>query len=256
MGNIQSSTMKSVVDAVNQTTTNVKNTSITDGKSTTLNRNTLSFEVGDKGTLNLNNCPLNIAQKITTDQNLKVLAKFSSATDLQNTLKSIVDQASSGSQKAVNDFLSLGVNAQTSKQDLITNIKNSITNNITNENVTKCNAILDNLNDGKIVVNGTINCKDGKFDIDQSIISNQQVDCISESLFNAALKNQAINDIVQKAENQQSAENKGLGSFLQGIWLYIVIALGAVLLIGVIALVIFFIIRSSSNKKGTVPLQK
>jgi hypothetical protein len=246
MGNSQVSVIKNVVDAVNETTTNVRNTSITDGKATALNRNTLFLELGTTGVIN---CPSNIGQTITVDQNLKVLSKFESATDLQTMLSSIVDQTSETKQKAVNDFLSLGVNSQVSKEDLITDIKNSITANITNENITKCNAVVDNINDGKIIINGTINCPSGgSLTITQDILATQQLSCISDSLFTAAVKNQAIADIVQKAIDDQNAANKGIFSLCNGLFLYIAIGVGSIIIISIIAAIIFAVIKMNSGK--------
>lgn len=251
MGNSQVSVVKAVVNAVNETTTNVRNTSITDGKATALNRNTLFLELGPTGEIN---CTSNIGQNITVDQNLKVLSKFESVTDLQNLLNTIVDQTVENKQTAVNDFLSIGVNSQVSKQDLITNIKNSITNNITNENITRCNAVVDNINDAKIIINGKINCPPGgTLNITQDILATQQVSCISESLFSAALTNQSIADIVQKATTDQDAANKGIFSLCNGLFLYIAIGVGSIILIAIIAAIIFAVIKMNSRKSSTKP---
>jgi hypothetical protein len=247
MGNSQVSVVKNVVDAVNETTTNVRNTSITDGRAVALNRNTLFLELGPTGEINCTKT--NIGQTITVDQNLKVLSKFESVTDLQTMLSSIVDQTSETKQKAVNEFLSLGVNSQVSKQDLITNIKNSITANITNENITRCNAVVDNINDAKIIINGKINCPSGgTLNITQDILATQQVSCISESLFSAAVKNQAIADIVQKATADQDAKNNGLLSLCNGLFLYIAIGVGSIIFICIIAAIIFAVIKMNSRK--------
>ena len=114
MGNSNVTSINNAVNALNQITTNVVNQAIASGKVVSSNRNFLDLDF----TGAIVNCDITLNQKIQIDQNLKILSKFQSASDLQTMLQNIVDQASQSSQTAINDFLSLGLNSNVSKANL------------------------------------------------------------------------------------------------------------------------------------------
>jgi hypothetical protein len=99
---------------------------------------------------------------------------------------------------------------------LETEIKNVIDTQVRNEDITSCNAIIDNLNKGKINIDGDLYCKN-KLQIDQSIIAAQQAQCASETTFKVLMRSKLISDAVTNIENKQVAENKGITDFLKGL---------------------------------------
>ncbi len=232
MGNAQSSKIKNMVGVVNTFTTNINNSNSTSNSGNVLNRQSYILEVGQGGLIECKS--VNIDQTITSNQNLITSSTFQSLNEVKNDLKNMIDQIASSNQDAVAEFLSLSANVQVSEQELITSIKNSIENNISNENITTCQAIATNLQEGRLVINGTVRCNEGDLNLGQTIVSDQESQCLSKVFLNAIADNQLINEIVQKAESEQSAKTIGpIGAFFGsagGIILIIVVCI--VLVVG------------------------
>ena len=131
-------------------------------------------------------------------------------------MKNAIDQTAKSEQEAVNDFLSLGLNSQGDSKSLVTDITTIIETNIKNENLTSCNAVIDNINDGKLKITGNLDCPTG-LNIAQQIASDQLAECISETLIDVLLANETINEAVQNMNSKQKAENKGITDFLKNL---------------------------------------
>jgi hypothetical protein len=235
MGNVQASTNRNMVDIANKFINNTTNTNSTDSTATTVNRQTFDVNIGQGA--DVKGCDLRLLQSISSSQVLKTTSTANFSTKIKNDLTNMIDQIASTNQKAVAEFMSLSANAQVSVQDLTTSIKNSIENNINNENLTVCKAFVDNLQDGKLTILGKYTCgPSGKIEINQSIVNNQLSECISKVFFDSIAENSIVNDIVQKAETSQDAKTIGpISAFFGSIGgiITIVIVLILIVVLGV-----------------------
>jgi len=212
--------------------TNIVNEAATSNAGVTVNRNLFKLKIAGNV-----NCNIDIGMFITSNQVVRTLSKFETATDLQTIMKNAVDQAAKSEQKAVNDFLSLGFNSQKDSTTLQTDITNIIDTNIRNENLTSCNAVIDNINNGELEITGNLDCPTG-INIAQQIASDQLAECISNTLINTILANETINQAVQNLESKQSAENKGITDFLKGLIVPLII-IGVIIVLIIIAKNVF-----------------
>jgi len=228
MGNKQSSSLRALYKSINKSMTNIVNTAATSNSGVTVNRNFFKLKIsGDV------QCNIDVGQFITANQVVKTVSKFQSTTDIQTLMKNAVEQTAKNDQKAVNDFLSLGFNSQKTSTELVTDITNIIDTNIRNENLTSCNAVIDNINNGELEITGNLGCPTG-INIAQAIASDQLAECISTTLIDIILANAQINEAVQTMENKQSAENKGITDFLKGLIVPLII-IGVIIVLVIIA---------------------
>ena len=258
MGNSNSSTINNLVDVVNTVTTDIVNRSVTSGNASSLNIQTFLLDLqGDV------KCSVDINQSISSDQKLSVSSVFNSASEVQNTLDTMVDQIAESNQKAVADFLALAVNNNESKQSLTSSIKNDIKTKVTNENITNCQAFVQNLQKGKFYVppTGKLDCgkkADGTYGdikINQSIVNKQIAECLSQTFFNTIASNDIVNKISQAAETDQSGETKGPFAWLESLGKTGIIVAGVIG--GIILLIIVVVLLSwlfgGSQKNGSKP---
>lgn len=252
MGNSNSSTINNMVSVVNQATTDIVNRSVTSGNASSLNIQTFKFT----NTGNLKGCDFNYSGTINSDQKLTVSSVFNSASEVQNTLETMVDQIAESNQKAVADFLALAVNVNQSKQSLTSSIKNDIKTKITNENITNCQAFVQNLQKGDIVNTGTWECgPSGKIEINQTILNKQIAECLSQTFFNTIASNTIVNDISQAATNDQSGETKGPLAWLESLGKTGIIVAGVIggIILLIIVVVLLRWLFGGSQKNGSKP---
>jgi hypothetical protein len=252
MGNVQASSNKNMVELANQFINNTTNTNSTDSSATAINRQTFDVLIGQGS--DVKGCDLNILNSITSSQALKTTSTANFSTKIKNDLSNMIDQIASTSQDAVAEFMSLSGNAQLSVQELSTSIKNSIENNITNENTTVCKAYVENLQDGKLTILGKYTCgPSGKIEINQQIVNDQLSECISKVFFDAIADNSIVNDIVQKAETEQKAKTVGpIGALFGNIGgiIGIVIVLILIIVLGVGGYIAYKKFAGGSMPKG------
>jgi hypothetical protein len=245
MGSNQSSTVKQTTEILNKSMTNIvnKNTVSASAKNT----NTNSFEIITGPRSDISNCSLRLGQKINASQQLKVMAKVSSTNEMKAMLKSAVDNATAQNNEATSGFLSTAFNNQKSNTEINNILKNEIENNITNENLTECNGLIDNINNGRLEINGKWNCgEQGPIVIDQDLVSSQVVECFANAAQEAIMQNQNIADAVNKAEQANTSKVGGaaeLASAIMGPYAMIVIAI-------VIAMVVAIPLLIWSFKSG------
>lgn len=232
MGNSQSSTIRQCMEIINKNMLTVVNERSSSSGAFQVNKNSIVINVSGKA-----DCDIILNQSIQATQGLKVSNKFESTNDLQQVLEQTMNASLKQDQKAVNDFLSLGFNKQTTKTELEVEIKNVIDTQVRNTDITSCNAIIDNLNEGKINIDGDLYCKN-KLQIDQSIIAAQQAQCASETAFSVLMRSKLISEAVSNIESKQVAENKGITDFLKGLIVPLII-IGVIIVLVIIAKNVF-----------------
>jgi hypothetical protein len=242
MGSSQSSQIKQTTEILNKAVTNVVNTNKMSANASSTNVNRFTFRNTRTGEINCD--IIDFSQSVKSDQVVKVASKISNANEMKTMLKSAIDNAMQQNNTAVNGFLSTAFNNQKSNTEINNILKNEIENNITNENVTECNAIIDNANRGIIINEGKLTCKNLRNP--QEIISSQYLECFADAASSAIMKNEAIADAVNKVEQSNKSENKGaaeLVSAVLGPYAMIIIAV-------IVALVIFIPLMIFAFKSG------
>ena len=247
MGNKNSTTIVQTMDVVNQVTTNIVNSATTSGEAKSLNVQKFIFKNEGK----LKKCPITIGQEINSEQGLKVFSTFESSSEINNVLQNVIDQTAKSTQTAVSNFISLASNQNENKMDTIARIKNEVATNVTNENLTKCNAFVQNLQQGTFINTGEIDCDGEPITIDQKIINKQVVDCISQTLFNTLASSEIINQVTQKSESDQTAEDKGAFGFLADLAPWVVLGLLVLAVLAGIGVLIYSKMKGGSNSPLT-----
>ena len=249
MGNSNSSTIKQTADIANQVVTNIVNSSVTSGEAKSLNVQKFILRVAPGG--KIKGCNIQVGQEITSDQALKVFSTFESASQISTLLENVIEQTSQQSQEAISNFISLAKNANESNAELVTRLKNEVMTNVKNENITKCNAFVQNLQNGIFLVEGEIECSAFKptIEFNQKIVNKQVVDCISQTLFNTVASTDIFNKVKQKAESEQKTEDKGPFGFLKDLIWPIVIGGIILLILAGIGVAIFFVYNKQDSTK-------
>ncbi len=245
MGSNQSSQMKQTTEVLNKSVTNVVNKNVVKAGAANSNVNSFEFTTGPRS--DVKNCSINIGQKINASQKVKVMSQVQSLTELKSMLKSAVDNAASQNNESTSGFLSTAFGNQKSDTEITNILKNEIEQNITTENLTECNGLIDNINKGKLEFNGKWDCgQQGQIKIDQDLVSNQVVECFSDALQQAVMQNSNIADAVNKATQEQKSKQGGIAeaiSAVMGPYAMIIIAI-------VIAMVVAIPLLLFAFKKG------
>jgi uncharacterized protein with GYD domain len=242
MGSNQSSQIKQTTEILNKSVTNVVNTNIVKAGASNSNVNSFEFTTGPRS--DIQNCSINLGQKINASQQVKVMSQVSSVNDMKTMLKSAVDNSTSQNNEATSGFLSTAFNNQKSNTEINNILKNEIENNITNENLTECNALIDNINKGKLEFNGKWNCGErGQITINQEIVSAQVVECFANAAQEAIMQNTNIADAVNKAEQANTSKVGGVAeaiSAVMGPYAMIVIAIVIAMVVAIPLLLFTF----------------
>ena len=246
MGSSQSSQIKQTTDILNKSVTNVVNTNIV--KASAANSNVNSYEFINEG--DIKNCSYRLGQKINASQKVKVMSQVSSVNDMKAMLKSSVDNAMSQNNSATSGFLSTAFNNQKSNTEITNILKNEIENNITNENLTECNAIIDNINKGIYVNKGKWDCgQQGEIRIDQELVSAQVVECFANAAQEAIMQNANIADAVNKAEQTNTSKIGGIAEAISAVLgPYAMIIIAIVIAMVVAIPLLLFAFKSGGGK--------
>ena len=254
MGSNQSSQVKQTTEILNKSVTNMVNTNIVKAGASNSNVNSFEFTTGPRS--DIKNCSINLGQKINASQKVKVMSQVSSVNDMKSMLKSSIDNAASQSNSATSGFLSTAFNNQKSNTEITNILKNEIENNITNENLTECNALIDNINKGKLEFNGKWDCgKLGQININQEIVSAQVVECFANAAQEAIMQNANIADAVNKAEQANTSKVGGvaeLASAIMGPYAMIVIAIVIAMVVAIPLLIFAFKSGGSKSNNPTI----
>jgi len=254
MGANQSAQLKQTTEVLNKSVTNIVNTNTTKANATQSNTNRYSIELGEGSELNCKE--INLNQKIQSDQKLKVQAKISNVSDLKTMLKSAVDNATQQNNASANGFLTTAFNNQKSNTEINNILKNEIENNITTENLTECNAVIDNLNEGKLTLkkNAKINCD--VFRSPQEIATNQLVECYADAIQQALMQNENIASAVNKSTQSNKSENKGAAELVNAVMgPYAMIIIAVIVALVIFIPLIIFAFKSGGSSESVSPVE-
>jgi hypothetical protein len=216
-GSSQTSIVKVFNEAINKSAVNYINSTKTTANATTLNTNT--FTLDNRGTIN---CPIDFSQTIQSEQKVTVMGEITNLSDFKNDIKAIIATTVAQGNEAVNGWLSSATGSQNNSSDITNKLNNIIENNITNENLTTCNALIQNMNKGTFTNLGTINCPEGKdFKINQGIVAEQMAFCYTKAINSALIRSGIIAEATADSDQENKMENKGAddfaGTILEGV---------------------------------------
>jgi len=237
MGNSQSSYQRSLIDVLNENITNIV---IKTGSSAT------SYCKADQkikiGTI-VSDCGINIAQTSQTVCDLKQVFSAENTAKMTSLINNALDTSLASKQKSVQDFLSTSLSFQQSESDMSTHLKNIVAANFTNETLSQC--IAESTVDQDMYIDKLVStCKESKdgVNIGQNILLKQFADCTTKSVVDVLKDDKLVSNIVNKAESDQSSEQKGLSELLKAMIMPLIII--------VVGLVVFAIVFKML--KGTV----
>jgi hypothetical protein len=208
MGNSQSTNVQQTLQTVNSAVTNIVNKTENTTNTTTINTNTFSLEIGEgfevKGRV-----LLDLGQRITASQAVTVNSAVTNTAALQTAITSALKASAESMSESKQGALAAAMNIQNTNQSLNQLIANYVTTNVTNETVTNVNNIINNANNGTIVLRGKY-AGDFTLKNPQEIISDQIAKTVTSSLTD----NQQALSIANKMDAENKTSQK---STMQGL---------------------------------------
>ena len=217
MGSSQSSTVNVLNQVTNNIALNMVNRQVSEITSTSVNHNRFTISIGEKA--DVKGCNIDLTQKINASQTVKLMSKVKNTSDLQAQINGMLDSAVTQANSATNGFLSTAFNNQKSEQDIKNIISNNITTDILNETMNSIIDLLDNLNEGTLIIKGKYTCPEGKgIVINQEIVSQQIAQIYADVVTEAAMKVEAISKAVSDSEQKNTSKNAGVAELVSAIF--------------------------------------
>lgn len=248
MGNFQTNlsraTINSFTQYLNENITTITNTA----RANCVAGNIIQYTIGGE------KCPpitienLDYRSEQNAAANCELNAQFVSQINtkiestIQNIVKSFIDQDLQNKQ----GFFALAFSGQANIAEQTQNISNRIANYVNNNIENYCGVSSIATNESNVtlcaqVINAKINLK-------QDASATAFVNCVSNAVVDAFIKDQTLNDLVIKANQKAASEQQGLNSIL----IYLIIAGAIILVLAVIGLVIYyFVTKPSGGATGT-----
>jgi hypothetical protein len=236
---ITTQTLAAYTNIVNQVATNVYNQASQDCATQNVFQATFcpTFNATDSGwTLNQQastRCTFN-------NQNVANLnATF--ANQLQTTTQSFITDDLKNQQGFFATAFSFQLTDASTTQDIMNQMTNLFTSNFTN----LCSAVSTSLNSGIVNFCGT--WKNSPILINQNSLVTSITSCVNEAVANIWQSNQVLNDLYTMTNNKLSSTQEGIAS----IFIYILIGLGILAIIGLIGGIIYAMINKGNKGSGT-----
>ena len=227
MGANQSSTISDTVNVLQQNVTDIITKNSTSSSNVSNGVQTVNVNID-----NIVNCNIDITQGQVQSQNVQQIATYNSTALIQDLMKQALSQSLASSQASVNGFLSTAFTNQSTDASSVENLNSIIEQHVTNDNTTSLIAYANGIQNANLNI-GTVTCPPGQptITIDQNLVLSQYSKQVVSAMANAVMKDQMAADVINKIANTQTAQNKGLGSVLSGLMLYLLIP---ILIIGAI----------------------
>jgi hypothetical protein len=248
MGNFQSNVTQQAIsdltDIINQSTTTIVNNAVS--QCNAINNATILLGSIPNGTL----CPgPPITANVTVNQQAGVNCTLSSqnvnqiTSQFQSAITSQAVQQAIQNSASIQQWLAAAVSAQISVADsetkIITHVTNYISNNVTNN----CNNNANALNNGVVSVCGGYK---GNIVLNQGVSVVAMTSCIYQTIIQAFTSDTVWNNVAQSADQKLSSTQEGIAS----IFIYIIIGIGILAIIGLIGGIIYAMINKGNKNKG------
>jgi len=238
MGSSQSSIVRNSVKSLQENITNMINTQSQTTNAQQSSANVL--KVNFKGA-KIKGCSINLAQTIQADQKIKALSTFNSKTSLESMMNNAIDNTVKQNNESVSGFLSSSFSAQNSSSQTSLDLQNIVRNNIDMRNMQSVIAMADNLNKNELNFEGAeLDCTNMPpgyaINSPQDIVVAQYVESVTGLITDALLKNEQIAKTVNKLEQTQKTETKGVAEAISALFSGwgIIMGIAAIVIIGVV----------------------
>ena len=209
MGSGQSSISSQTNTLLNETLTNMVNSTTNKTHIQNTNNNSFSLSVG-----NLEGCDINLTQEIKSSQDVTVNIAVTNVSELQNQVQNALTNAVSNSNKSQQGFAATSLSVQNSEISINNAISNLVKTNISNATLNALKVILANANKAVIYID---NCKNSKIEVAQDMISSQIVNVISNSLVKNTQSTSAVNTVANTATSTNTSEQKGVSELVDSV---------------------------------------
>lgn len=234
-----------MTDIINQSTTSIVNSAVSNCAA--LNNASVVLNYLPNG----NPCPgpqiqgnIIIDQKAGVNCTLSATDVTSITSNFQTAITSQAVQQAIQNSSSIQGWLAAAVSVQssvaTSNAQIISHVANYVSNNVQNN----CTNIANALNNGTVYVCGGYR---GNIVINQGASVVAMTTCIYQTIIQAFTSTTAWNDVAQAADQKLVSQQSGIGSFL--IW--IAVAFGILVILGIVAGIIYAIIKSKSKSSPT-----
>lgn len=180
------------------------------------------------------NCSLEVLNKAKASSQAVAYFQTNTTTDMQNQIKQAVDNALKTSKEQESPSFSLVPYSQQDSntfQEINNKVLNIIDTVIKNETFNSCNSKIAGKQDIYIPISGTVNCpKGGEWKLTNEMVAENISNCAVNNVITQVFKNSTMQDLVNKAVDDQKNIISGWG------------AIAAIAIILVIILVVAYII--------------
>jgi hypothetical protein len=246
MGNKQSSTLTETNKVFTENLTNIISKNISDSSASCVNNQVNSIKFGPTSVIK--NCPITMKNEAVITCNLTSFFNSNTTQQLSDMISQAVDNTASSSNKSVQDFLATSVSDQSNSTSIVNDIKSTISKNITNENISSCSAQMASVQNNILEIDGSYECPctpssngylcPNGISQGNSINASMLAQCLSKNVSDILTENKETADLINKAKNENSSEQSGLGNVIKAFisaYLYIIIAV----IIGIVVIGFF-----------------
>jgi hypothetical protein len=243
--NVSTQVSNQISTSVNTAMTNMVTENESSTAAVTVNANNIDIDLRDAI---IDGCGLDFTQKVDASQDVRAMAKFTSVSDMQQQLiAALQNEAKQGSEQK-QQALSMSVAVATGIQNINQAISNHVTTNLRSSTLNKVNAHLANKNGVRIRGAG-LECKNSKFKVDQSIVSKQTTQLLTDTIMNTKNDMRTDTKAASKGEQKTVIDQEGIQGVISSIGLTIMLPL--FICMGVVLVIMGpGLIKGMSAKKG------
>ena len=241
-GNKSSSSFESNTKIINQTMTNMVNST---SKSTTVhsfNSQDIQIEVGG----DMIDCPLTMNQKMVVNQKVSVSLDVSSTKNLQNQISTALKTTNDNAIKQKSAFLQTASNESSTATTINEAISNLVSTNISDSVTESLSVLLKALQKGGFKIGGNLKCMGKPMVLTQDMLVTQIVDTITKALTGTTVSN--ITDTKSDKDNKSVVDQEGegitgliaaFGKLFTGPMMIIAVVIVIVAIVGAIVFFVF-----------------
>jgi ribosomal protein S13 len=216
MGSGGSKNQNITLEAVNEAITNVVTTQ-TDTTDIVISANNtmLNIEFGPNAKL-INGCTFDASQQITSTSDIYRTTKFKDLTDLQDKIKSALDEKIKASDDLKQEAFATALNVKVDKNEIKSKARNLVEKNITSSTLRNFNSAAGAVNSkGNFVFNGI--CDGSTIDISQTILQKQLVTLLSDDLVKNTGTSDQDSSQTGDSSDDSKTKQKGASDFMRSI---------------------------------------
>ena len=217
-GNLSRQVVNQTITSINQSMTSMVTKQVNSTSAVTVAANKLTVNLeGAK----LRGCAIKIGQKIKAKNNIKAMAKFSSAKEMREKLETALKSQAAQESEQKTQALALGVNISSKTANINQTISNFVQNTITDEVFNETNAYLAANNALKVNMKGAdVVCRAGEgIEIDQDIVTRQTVEMLTDTLVQGMVDKTTITEASTETLQKDKQTASGLADIVSSLGL-------------------------------------